>query len=134
MTLLLDSTALVALHVDCAQRATVVDAMEDDSQWVASALALTEAIAAVHRITDDASTRRTLEDAIRHTWDFLHVVPVDQRILDDANIFTAEQPVGVSIAIHLATAQRLGNPLRFITFDARQIPVALSLGIDVVSG
>lgn len=134
MSVLLDSTALVALHIDCAQRAIVIEAMDTDRNWVASALALTESIAAIHRITDDAPTRRTLEDAIRHTWDYLYVVPIDQRILDDANIFTAEQPVGVSLAIHLATAQRLGNPLRFVTFDARQIPVALSLGVDVVSG
>lgn len=133
MSTLLDATALVALHVDCSQRATVVEAMNADTEWVASALALTEALAATHRITDDPVFRRELEDSIRHTWDFLHVVPVDQRILDDANFFTAEQPVGVSTAIHLATARRLGNPLRFITFDPNQIPVALSLGIEVVS-
>jgi uncharacterized protein len=133
MSTLLDATALVALHVDCSQRATVVDAMNADTEWVASALALTEALAATHRITDDTVLRRELEDSIRHTWDFLHVVPVDQRILDEANIFTAAQPVGVSTAIHLATAQRLGNPLRFITFDPNHIPVALSLGIEVVS-
>jgi predicted nucleic acid-binding protein len=133
MTTLLDATALVALHVECSQRQTVVDALHADSDWVASALALTESLAATHRITDDASLRRELEDSIRHTWDFLYVVPVDQRILDEANFFTAQQPVGVSTAIHLATAQRLGNPLRFVTFDPNQIPVALSLGIEVVS-
>jgi predicted nucleic acid-binding protein len=133
MTTLLDSTALVALHLDCSQRSTVVDALNADTEWVASALALTESLAAVHRITDDDVFRREIEDSIRHTWDFLHIVPVDQRILDDANVFTAQQPVGVSTAIHLATAQRLGNPLRFVTFDSTQIAVALSLGIDIVS-
>lgn len=133
MTTLLDATAIVALHIDCSQRATVVDALNADTAWVASALALTESLAAVHRITDDDVLRRELEDSIRHTWDFLHVVPIDQRILDDANIFTAQQPVGVSTAIQLATAQRLGNPLRFVTFDPNQITVALSLGIDIVS-
>lgn len=133
MTTLLDATALLALHIDCSQRSTVVDALNNDTEWVASALALTESLAAIHRITDDDVMRRELEDSIRHTWDFLHIVPVDQRILDDANIFTAQQPVGVSTAIHLATAQRLGNPLRFITFDPNHIPVALSLGIDIIS-
>ena len=133
MTTLLDATALVALHIECSQRQTVVDAMNADTDWVASALSLTESLAAVHRITDDDVLRRELEDSIRHTWDFLHVVPVDQRILDDANVFTARQPVGVSTAIHLATAQRLGNPLKFVTFDPNQITVALSLGIDIIS-
>jgi predicted nucleic acid-binding protein len=133
MTTLIDATALIALHIDCSQRATVVEALNADTVWVASALTLTESLAAIHRITDDEVLRRELEDSIRHTWDFLHVVPVDQRILDEANIFTSQQPVGVSTAIHLATAQRLGNPLRYVTFDPNHIPVALSLGIDIIS-
>jgi hypothetical protein len=36
-------------------------------------------------------------------------------------------------AIHLAAADRLPRPVTFCTFDPRQIPVALSLGFDVVS-
>jgi hypothetical protein len=41
MTTLLDATALVALHIECSQRQTVVDAMNADTDWVASALSLT---------------------------------------------------------------------------------------------
>ena len=36
-------------------------------------------------------------------------------------------------AIHLAAAERLPRPIRFLTFDPSQIPVALGLGFDVVS-
>ena len=36
-------------------------------------------------------------------------------------------------AIHLAAADRLPRPVTFVTFDPAQIPVALSLGFDVVS-
>jgi hypothetical protein len=39
----------------------------------------------------------------------------------------------MSDAIHLAAADRLPRPLSFVTFDASQIPVALSMGFDVVS-
>jgi hypothetical protein len=39
----------------------------------------------------------------------------------------------VSDAIHLAAATRLPQPIRFVTFDPAQIPVALSLGFEVVS-
>jgi hypothetical protein len=71
---------------------------------------------------------------VRHTWDFLHVVPIDQSLLDEATMLCQEQPVGMSTAMHLAAAARLPQPIQFVTFDAAQIPVALSLGFEVVSG
>jgi hypothetical protein len=44
-----------------------------------------------------------------------------------------EQPLRLSDALHLAAADRLPRPLQFVTFDPGQIPVAMSLGFDVVS-
>lgn len=134
MTLFLDSTALLALHIDGASRSIVVDAMNDDAAWVASALALPEAIAAATRLTEEETLRRIIEDGIRHTWDFLHVIPVDQALCDEAAHLCAQQPVGMSTALHLASATRLPSPVRLVTFDAAQIPVALSLGLEVHSG
>lgn len=133
MTVLLDATALVALHVEGAGRGVVTDALERDTDWAACAIALTEAVAATSRLTDEPVLARLVEDGIRHTWDFLHVVPLDQALLDDAAALCAEQPVGVSAALHLAAARRLPAPVRFVTFDAAQIPVALALGFEVVS-
>jgi len=133
MTVLLDATALLALHVEGAGRAVVADALESDTDWVACAVALTEAVAAASHLTDETVLARLLEDAVRHTWDFLHVVPLDQHLLDDAAALCTEQPVGVSTALHLAAARRLPAPVRFVTFDPAQIPVALSLGFEVVS-
>jgi len=43
------------------------------------------------------------------------------------------QPLRTVDALHLAAADRLPPPVRFVTFDPRQIPVALALGLDVVS-
>ena len=60
-------------------------------------------------------------------------MPVDQQCLDRAANIAREQPVHMSDAIHLAAADRLPRPLSFVTFDASQIPVALSMGFDVVS-
>lgn len=130
----LDASALLALHLESSNRNVVLGALENSSTWCASALALGESLAAVTRITDDAVIRRELEDNIRHTWDFLHVVPVDQRCLDDAVVLTASQPVSMSTALHLSAATRLPRPVHFVTFDAAHIPVALSLGLEVVSG
>ena len=133
MTLVLDTSALVALHVTGTARAVVRDAMEQDSTWCASALAMTEALAVIDRLSDDEITRRDLEDELRRTWDYVALVPVDQRCLDDASLLVRNQPLHMSNAIHLAAATRLPGPIRFVTFDPAQIPVALSLGFEVVS-
>ena len=134
MTVVLDASALLALHVDSPARRTVLDAMESDTSWCACAVALPEAVAAAARLTDEPVLVRVLEDMVRHTWDFLHVVPTDRALLDEAAVLATLQPVGVSSAMHLAAAARLPRPVRFVTFDPAQIPVALSLGFEVVSG
>jgi hypothetical protein len=120
--------------VDSPARRTVLEAMESDTSWCACAVALPEAIAAASRLTDEPVLVRVLEDMVRHTWDFLHVVPTDRSLLDEATGLATAQPIGVSSAMHLAAASRLPRPVRFVTFDPAQIPVALSLGFDVVSG
>ena len=71
MTLALDTSALLALAVDGPQRAVVLDSMRTDPIWCASALALTEALPAIDRLTDEAVLRADLEDAIRLAWDHI---------------------------------------------------------------
>ena len=133
MTLALDTSALLAIAVDGPQRAVVLDALHRDRDWCASAMALTEALPAIDRLTDEQVLRRDLEDAIRLAWDHVHIVPVDQRCLDRAATLSREQPLRLTDAIHLAAAERLPGPVRFVTFDPVQIGVALGLGLDVVS-
>ena len=60
-------------------------------------------------------------------------MPVDQRCLDRAAGLAREQPLRLTSAIHLAAAERMPAPVRFVTFDPGQIGVALGLGLDVVS-
>ena len=133
MTLALDTSALLALVVEGTQRAIVLDALNSDPVWCASAMALTEALPAIDRLTDEPILRADLEDAVRLAWDHLHIVPVDQRCLDRAATLSRLQPVRLTDAIHLAAAERLPAPVRFITFDPAQIGVAIGLGLDVVS-
>jgi uncharacterized protein len=133
MTVVLDTSALLALVVDGPQRAVVLDALDRDPVWCASAMALTEALPAIDRLTDEPVLRADLEDAIRLTWDHLHVVPLDQRCLDRAASLARTQPVRLTDAIHLAAASRLPTPVSFVTFDPAQIGVALGMGYDVVS-
>ena len=133
MTVVLDTSALLALAVDGPQRVVVLDTLADDEPWAASAMALTEALPAIDRLTDEPFLRLDLEDAIRLAWDHLHVVPVDQRCLDGAAALARSQPVRLSDAIHFAAAARLPRPIRFVTFDPTHIGVAMGLGFEVIS-
>ena len=133
MTVVLDTSALVALHISGQARTITYETLQKDPHWCASAIALTEALAVIDRLTEEPILRSDLEDSIRHTWDYIAVVPLDQRCLDDASHLIREQPLHISDALHLAAAQRLPQPISFVTFDPAQIPVALSLGFEVVS-
>ena len=133
MTVVFDTSALLALAIEGAQREMVLDAIDGDAVWAASAMALTEALPAIDRLTDELELRADLEDAIRLIWDHLHIVPVDQRCLDRAAGLARTQPVRLTDAIHFAAAERLPRPIRFVTFDPAHIAVALGLGFDVVS-
>lgn len=133
VTLHLDTSALLALVVEGAQRTVVLEALDSEPVWCASALALTEALPAIDRLTDEDVLRADLEDAVRLVWDHLHVVPLDQRCLDRAAGLSRHQPVRLTDAIHLAAAERLPRPVRFVTFDPAQFGVADALGYEVVS-
>ncbi len=133
MTIALDTSALLALAVAGDQRRVVMDALTTDHAWCASAMALTEALPAIDRLTDERILRADLEDAIRLTWDHLHIVPVDQRCLDRAATLSRLQPVRLTDAIHFAAAERLPGPVQFVTFDPAQIGAAFGLGFEVVS-
>jgi predicted nucleic acid-binding protein len=133
VTLALDTSALLAIAVDGPQRQVVLDALASDPVWCASALALTEALPAIDRLTDEPILRADLEDAVRLAWDHVHVVPVDQRCLDRAATLSRDQPVRLTDAIHLAAAERLPGPVQFVTFDAAQIGIAIGLGFGIVS-
>jgi predicted nucleic acid-binding protein len=133
MTCHLDTTALVARYLDLPERDIVVDAMAIDGDWCASALALTEALALIERLTDDPLARDDLRRALRDDWERFVSVPVDQACLDRATELGRSQPLRTVDALHLAAADRLPRPLTYVTFDHRQIPVALALAFDVVS-
>ena len=133
MTLALDTSALLGRFLSGPHRGVVVEAMAADADWCASGLALTEALGLVDRVCDLPTDSDRLRRALRDDWERVHVVPVDQRCLDRAAELTREQPLRTVDALHLAAADRLPRPVTFLTFDPRQIPVALALGYDVVS-
>jgi uncharacterized protein len=128
MTLALDTSALLARYLAGAERDVVVDAMQRDPSWCASALALTEAL-----MLADPYEADELRRALRDDWERFAVVPVDERCLARAAELGRSHPLRAVDAVHLAAADRLPRPLTFCTFDPHQIPVALALGLEVVS-
>lgn len=133
MTLALDTSALLGRYLSGPHRQVVIDAMAADHVCCASALALAEALGMVDRVCDLPTDGDRVRRALRDDWERIHVVPVDQRCLDRATELSREQPLRTVDALHLAAAGRLPAPVTFVTFDPRQIPVALALGFDVVS-
>lgn len=133
MTLALDTSALLGRYLSGPHRSVVLEAMAADPVWCASALAQAEALGMVDRVCDIPTDGDHVRRALRDDWERIHVIPVDQRCLDRAAELTREQPLRTVDALHLAAADRLPRPTTFLTFDPRQIPVALAMGFEVVS-
>ena len=70
---------------------------------------------------------------LRDEWDTFWVVPMDDRGIARAVEIGATYGVRIVDAIHLATADRLPGPVRYLTFERQQIPAADALGFEVVS-
>lgn len=133
MTLYLDTSAVVAVCLDIPARPVVLQAMAGDGDWCTAALTLTEALALAPKLSDEAAIQREFEDAVRLLWDRIAVIPIDQRCLDRATILMRAQTLRLADALHVAAADRLPRPVRFVTFDAPQIPIALAAGFELVS-
>jgi predicted nucleic acid-binding protein len=133
MTLALDTSALLGRYLSGPHLRIVHEAMAEDADWCASALARAEALGMVERVCDVPADGDRIRRALTDDWERVHVVPVDQACLDRATELTRTHPLRTVDALHLAAADRLPRPLRFVTFDPRQIPVAIDLGFDVVS-
>lgn len=107
--------------------------MEGDDAWCASALVRAEAQVGLHRAAVSARQQADLWRALRDEWEAFWVVPLDERCMARAVEIGAAYAVRLVDAIHLAAADRLPRPLRYLTFDRQQIPAADALGFEVVS-
>jgi uncharacterized protein len=131
MTLFVESSALLKRYVDEMGTTAVIDAMQNDRDWIACAIAHTEAaLALCHAALSEeeiAAARRRLDD----DWHRFRVLPTDGACLLRAVEIGCDQRIRTLDAIHLAAADRLPRPLMFLTFDRRQAAAALALGFDV---
>lgn len=133
MTLAVDPSALVRRYVRGPGHGLVTEAMADDRVWCASALARSETLQALHQLAVTPGQHDHLWRSLRADWDAFHVVPVDDRCLARAVEIGTTFRVRSVDAVHLAAADRLPPPVRYLTFDRRQIAAAAGLGFDVIA-
>lgn len=133
MTLYVDTSALVRRYLHDRHRSMVLDAMAGDDGWCASALVRSETQLALHRASVSARQQAELWRALRDEWEAFWVVPLDDRCMARAVEIGATYGVRMVDAVHLAAADRLPAPRRFLTFERQQIPAAAALGFEVVS-
>ncbi len=134
MTLLvLDTSALLRRYIADRHRPLVVEAMSQASDWGASALARTELQLALVQAASTPTDRDDLWSTVRSDWEALWEIPVDGRCLARATEIGATFGLAVVDAIHLAAADRLPRPVRYLTFERQQIPAAAELGLEVLS-
>jgi predicted nucleic acid-binding protein len=133
VTLYVDTSALVRRDLHDRHRPLVLDAMAADDVWAASSLVRTEAQLALHRASVSGRQQRELWRELRDEWEAFWVVPLDDRCMARAVEVGATYGVRIVDAVHLAAADRLPRPVRYLTFDRRQIPAAAALGFEVLS-
>ena len=131
--LAIDTRALVRRYIPDPDRSLVLEAMAEADVWCAAAITRTEVLLALHRMAIAPFQHEELWRAARADWDAFHVVPVDGRCLSHAADLGATYGLRLVDAIHLAAADRLPRPVRFLTFDRRQIPAAAELGLEVIT-
>lgn len=132
MTLFVESSALLKRYVEEPGTTTVIEAMEGDPEWIACAVAHTEAaLTLCHTaLTEEKATaaRRRLDE----DWHRFRILPADSACLLRAVEIGCSQRIRTLDAIHLAAADRLPRPLTFLTFDRRLAVAAQALGFEVV--
>lgn len=130
--LFLDTSALLKRYVAEDGTPLVLESMERDRGWVASALAYTETQVSLCHLDFAGAGREQARDRLADDWERFVSVPIDGRCLAHAAGIGCAHKLRTLDAIHLATADRLPRPLIFLTFDRRQASAARAMGIDVV--
>lgn len=126
MATYLDSSAIVKLAIREPESLALRRYLRTRQPLVCSALARTEVLRALLAAGDEAVRRG--RDVLRR----LDLIRVNDRILNAAGILLPSELRSLD-AIHLATAQQLGNDLKvLVTYDDRMAAAARQLGYRIV--
>lgn len=129
--LFLDTSALIKRYVDEGGTELVLRRMDEDREWVVSAVALTEARISLCRLGFATDAAADTWRRLREDWDRCLVVPLDAACLERGAEVGCRYDVSTLDALHLAAADRLPRPLVLLTFDRRQGDAARSMDLTV---
>jgi predicted nucleic acid-binding protein len=122
----LDSSAIVKLAVHEPESLALRRYLRRRQSLVSSALARAEVLRALLPAGEEAISRG------RAVLQRIDLVRVNDRILSAAGVLRPPEPRSLD-AIHLATAQELGNDVRtLVTYDDRMVAAAKQLGYTIV--
>ena len=133
MILALDPSALVRRYVRGPGHGLVTEAMADHDTWAAAQLARPETLVLLADLAVTPAQRDDLWSAFHADWARLYSVPTDDALLAESVEIATGFRIRTIDAIHLAAAQRLPAPIRYLTFERSQIAAALELGFDVIA-
>jgi predicted nucleic acid-binding protein len=129
--LFLDTSALVKRYVEEEGTELVLRRMDEDAEWVVSAVARTEAEITFCRLGYGPDELATLRQSLLDDWERCYVIPVDRTCLERAAEIGCHHEVRTLDAIHLAAADRLPHPIAVLTFDRRQADAGRSMDLVV---
>ena len=129
--LFLDTSALIKRYVDEEGTALVLRRMDEDRDWVVSAVARTETEIALCRLGFEPERAARPWRRLREDWERCLVVPLDIACLERAASIGCRYELRILDALHLAAADRLPPPLLVLTFDGRQADAARSMNLLV---
>ena len=133
MILALDPSALVQRYTGGPYSAVVNQAMTNAKTWAISDLARAELLMALHRLAPNRRTATAFTAAARADIDAMVVVPIDGPVLSRSIELGTLYTLRTVDAVHLAALDRLPRPLAFATLDARQMPAAVALEMELIT-
>jgi uncharacterized protein len=129
----IDTSALAKRYVLEPESPVVIRLMEEEPDWAASALALTETSITPCRADLDPKARARLRREFELDWSRFLIVSADADCLAMAANIGCERRLRTLDAIQLAAAVRLPQPLTFLSFDERQSDAARAMGLATVT-
>ncbi len=132
--LFIDTSALLKRYVEEVGTAEVLELMERDPEWVASALAHAEAEVTLCNLGLEAVAEAGQRQRLRDDWERFLVVPIDGPCLARAAEIGCALRVRTLDALHLAAADRLPKPVTLLTFDRRQAEAGREIGLLIADG
>lgn len=129
--LFLDTSALVKRYVAEAGSDLVIELMDSDPVWAASAVAQLETEVTLCHIGLAGDDEIELRRRARSDWERFMVVPLVGSVIERAVDIACQHGLRTLDAIHLAAAAQLPAPLTLLTFDRVQAAAAGRLGFEV---